>query len=376
MLDRRKFLIASAAVAAAPRTVLAAPPVNTNIHVIDLANAPYFDRNKPPTGLDGLDACTRPNEKFLDKLRAHGVDTIIRYYSDRNNAGLNCKNITRRERDLLHEHGFSVGIVYQYRGRQRNRYTGSRAVSDAEIIQARIKAIIQPEGSTIYIGVDSDKDKNSDEGVKQYFRIINDVLGDRFEIGVYAAGSRCLLLKNTTYARKGGDGQKRSLATKFWVPEAPAWDGTRHFMNKEPWTFYQNKTEISKSLLAASMGQEVKLDTNIVNLPKDSTAPVTIGAFDADGTIKTYSKERVEAVCNARNWVTDSVAYIRDKPGGRKLTRVCIARTVHVLKREGDWALVDVDEDGEPEGYCRVKDLAPLTQMPQWRRRVCSSPGI
>ena len=344
---------------------------DTRAHVIDFSNGPYFDRDESPHGLDGTNSCTKPNHHFLEQLREQGIDTVIRYYSDQNNAGLTCKNITRRERDLLHEHGFSIAIVYQYEGRRKNRYTGNTALSDSDFIAERARVIGQPEGSTIYIGVDSDASLNTDQGVIEYFKVLNDKLGDRYEIGVYAAGARCQLLMDTQYQRHVGSGYPLSLASKFWVPEAPAWAGTRDFMNSGYWTFYQNKTDIRRSALVADMGQPVVIDTNIIN----SYAGDSIGAFGADGTIRSYDYARLDSIIEARAWAIDDTVQIRDRPDGAKLIHACIARTVHVLERQGDWALVDIDEDGQPEGYCLVRGLAPFSEMPNWRSG-CKPPAI
>jgi len=324
---------------------------NSKIHIIDIANASYLDRQKPPSPIDATTYCTIPNTKFYENLKDAGVDTVIRYYSDRNNAGINCKNITKRERDMLHDFGFAIGIVYQYNGRARGRYKPSRAKKDADFALIRASVIEQPEGSCIYFGVDADADKNSVSDVLGYFQVVKEVFDGRYDVGVYAAGSRCKALKD------------EGLAKYFWIPEAPAWDGTNQFMNSEDWTFYQNKTNIQNSALARNMGQEIKLDTDFIN-PK---AGNTIGAFNKDGSIKTYSSEKIEKVGSARFWVKSKRAKLFDRPNGTYNGRyMCIARMVHVLEEVDGWVKVDVDEDGIAEGYCKMSDLSPLEQMPWW----------
>ena len=121
MLTRRQFCRIAAAAAALPAGPAAATRADSRVHVIDMANPGFLDRAEIPRGLDGTNACTRPNHAFFETLVNAGVDTVLRYYSDTNNAGLNCKNVTRRERDLLHDHGLALAIVYQHEGRARNR---------------------------------------------------------------------------------------------------------------------------------------------------------------------------------------------------------------------------------------------------------------
>lgn len=353
-LTRRHFLSLSAAAILAPAKGVSAT-AHSRIHVIDMANAPFLDRDTVPDTLDAANACSQPNHRFLEKLTSSGVDTVLRYFSDQNNAGLNCKNVTRRERDLLHDHGLALAIVYQFEGRGRNRYTGARASADALFCLDRARIIGQPEGSAIYFGVDSDVGLNTDQGVLDYFRTVRAVFDGRFKIGIYAAGARCDLIRSA------------ELADYFWVPEAPAWAGTRAFMNSGEWTMYQNKTNIDKSGLTRDLGQVLHIDTDIVNpLWGDS-----IGAFKRDGSEMRYAPGRLTMIAAARMWVTADRLDVFDTPNGAVVDHICIARTVHVLNMTGDWALVDTDEDGIADGYCRHAGLAPLSEMPQWRPGTC-----
>lgn len=355
-LDRRQFAIGLTSLplaATLPRPASALG--NSGIHVIDMGNAPFLDREAAPSGLDGAEACTRPNNDFLQTLTNLGVDTVIRYYSDRNNANLNCKNVTRRERAILAEHGLALAIVYQFEGRRKNRYTGAQAQADAEFCLARARVIDQPPGSTIYFGVDSDAALNSDKGVLDYFRAVNRIFGGRYSVGIYAAGARCDLIR------------RAGLAQRFWVPEAPAWAGTRDFLNSGQWTLFQNKTDINNSALTGGLGQVLHIDTDILN----PAAGNSIGAFTGDGAEKIYDPARLRAVAAARHWVTTDRLEVHAEPGGEVVGHACIARTVHVLSQEGDWAWVDLDEDGLPDGWCRRDGLAPLDRMPRWRRTDC-----
>ncbi|MAY46509.1 MAG: hypothetical protein CML65_14810, partial [Rhodobacteraceae bacterium] len=318
---------------------------------IDMANAAFFDRTRAPADLGSASGCARPNTFFYEVLVNSGVDTVLRYYSDQNNAGLACKNVTRLERDILHDHGLSLAIVYQFEGRGQNRYTGPRATRDAGFCLDRARAIGQPDGSAIYFGVDSDAALNTDAGVLDYFREVRRVFGGRYRVGIYAAGARCRLIRNA------------GLADYFWVPEAPAWAGTRDFLNSGDWTVFQNKTDIEKSFMTDGLDQPIAIDTDIVNPAQGNT----IGAFRRDGSIATYDPARLHAVHDARHWVTDGKLDLHDTPGTGGAGHLCIARTVHVIETAGDWAWVDIDEDGLGDGYCLRAALSPLPRMPAWR---------
>ena len=177
-----------------------------------------------------------------------------------------------------------------------------------------------------------------------------DVEQRSIEDAAYAAGARCRLLRDA------------GLADGFWVPEAPAWNGTRAFLNSGDWTLYQNKTDIGKSALNAEMGQVLPIDTDILN----PAAGGTIGAFGKDGAVRSYDPARLAAVAGARFWVKPNRLDILDFPEGSPVAHACIARTVHVRAIGPEWSLVDIDEDGVAEGWCRTKDLAPLDRMPAW----------
>ena len=333
---------------------------DSRIHIIDMANAAFHDRTRAPNDLGSERGCSRTNEIFYRVLANSGVDTVLRYYSDTNNAGLSCKNVTRHERDVLHDHGLALAIVYQFEGRAKDRYTGPRAMQDAQFCLSRARSIGQPDGSAIYFGVDSDAALNSDEGVIAYFREVNRIFGGRYRVGIYAAGARCRLIRD------------RGLAEYFWVPEAPAWAGTRDFMNSGDWAVFQNKTDISRSFMTDGLGQPIAIDTDIVNPAQGNT----IGAFGRDGSIKTYDPARLRAVVDARQWVTEGKLELFDEPDGTATGHLCIARTVHVVETYGDWALIDADEDGIADGYCSRSGLAPLNSMPQWRRANCTPMDI
>lgn len=310
-----------------------------NVQIVDISEGPFEDKNR----------CRGPKEKFLKGLADHGVNTIIRYYSDEDN--LPCKNITKYERGVLHDYGFNVAIVYQYKGRTPGRYTKESGNKDAGTCLARAEDIKQPDGSVIYFGIDADTATHDPAGVIEYFDQVGKRFAGRFQVGCYAAGEICKKVL------------ARQLVTHTWVPEAPAWQGTRSFMNSGDWTFYQNKTDMTKSGLARGHGVEV--DTNIVNPKFD-----TIGAFGRDGTIAKYEKGEVEAIASARKWVSRDELAIFDEPNGSKTGHMCIARMVRVLKHiDANWVEVDIDEDGAADGVCEVGFLSPLAEMPEWTSR-------
>lgn len=307
-----------------------------SIQIVDLSEGPF----------DNHTDCSSPKQRFLQGLANHGIKTVIRYYSDQNN--LPCKNITVQERQLLHSFGFSVAIVYQYNGRMPGRYTAATGRTDGAFCLGKANELRQPDGSALYFGIDADTAVHDPGGVIDYFTEINTILGARFRIGCYAPGAIC------------AEAQKQKLVSYTWVPEAPAWSGTRDFINSGHWTMYQNKTDMRSSEL--SKGHGIDVDTDIV-----SPTSNTIGAFDQHGNIAMYAPADVQAIAAARMWVNQAQMPIFDAPGGHQIGHMCIARMVTVLARVNvDWVSVDINEDGRSEGVCQLRSLSPLQAMPAW----------
>jgi hypothetical protein len=325
-------------------TVAAPNSTRGNVQIIDISSGPF----------DDLKACAKPKTLFLNGLVNHGINTVIRYYSDKNNTP--CKNITLQERTLLHDYGFNVAIVYQYLGRTPGRYTKETGGKDAAFCLKRADEIKQPDGSAIYFGIDADTGTHDPAGVLHYLEEVQKTFRNRFQVGCYGAGAIC----------------KRALEHKLvtftWVPEAPAWAGTKDFMNSGQWTLYQNKTDMVRSGL--SRGHGIEVDTDIVNPNAD-----TIGAFRRDGTIARYDKAEMQIIADGRKWANQLEVPLFDRPGGSQTGHVCIARMVRILDTlENGWVSIDTDEDGQPDGCCEAKYLSPLTNMPEWSRGCAPMP--
>jgi Domain of unknown function (DUF1906) len=314
-----------------------------NVQVVDISSGPF----------DDMQACAKPKTAFLKGLADHGVNTIIRYYSDKNNTP--CKNITSQERAILHDYGFNVAIVYQYLGRTPGRYTKESGAKDAAFCLNRADEIKQPDGSAIYFGIDADTGTHDPAGVIHYLEEVQKAFKGRFQVGCYGAGAICK------------QALQHGLVTLTWVPEAPSWAGTKDFMNSGQWTSYQNKTDMIRSGL--SRGHGIEIDTDIVN-----PNVATIGAFGRDGTIAQYDSAELKIIADSRKWVNELRVPLFDKPGGSPTGHVCIARMVRVLAAlANDWVSVDIDEDGQPNGCCEAKYLAPL-KMPEWSKGCSPMP--
>lgn len=313
---------------------------------ISVAAASVFGRTAAAhtgSNIQIVDTGHGTNEAFLRPLAENGVRTIFRYYAQENN--IPGKNVTPYERDMIFAHGLSLCIVYQHQAYRQNRFNTATGIEDANFCLARAAEIRQPQGTAIFFGVDSDT--HTDAAVIEYLSAVRQVLGRQYEIGCYGSGGHCAAAINA------------GVATLTWVAEAPAWGGTRQFINSRQWTLYQNKTQIEGSPIMSAGG--VPIDTNILN-PGFSS----IGAFDRFGTRVVYNTAELQYAYDRRMFVAATELNIRDRPGGTVISHMCVARTVHVLGVEGEWALVDTNEDGRADGYCSTEFLRPLNQMPAY----------
>jgi hypothetical protein len=322
-----------AAAAAAPvrpssiESVIAGAPTNSNAQIVDTGHG--------------------TNERFLRPLADNGVKTIFRYFAQENN--LPGKNITPRERDMIFDHGMSIAIVYQWQAYRPGRFNSQTGRDDARFCMLRAREINQPDGSAVYFAVDNDSHPRED--VVEYLAAVKRQLDGRYQIGCYGSGYQC------------AGGIDAGHATLSWIAEAPAWQGTRSFLNSRRWTIYQNKTQIESSSIMSAGG--VPIDTDILNPRFDS-----IGAFDRWGNIVRYDPAQTQLTYDRRMFVTADQFNVRERArsNGHVVGHLCVARTVHVLSISDGWAQVDTNEDGRPDGYVSAEYLRPLHQMPEYVR--------
>ena len=304
---------------------------------------PARPQGRVSTKIQIVDTGHGTNEAFLRPLADNGVNTIFRYYAQEDN--IPGKNITRRERDMIFDHGIALAIVYQHQAYLPGRFTTATGIRDANFCLERAAEIRQPQGTAIFFGVDSDT--HSDAEVVEYLSAVRNVLGGRYLIGCYGSGAHCRAALNA------------GLVTMTWVAEAPAWGGTRDFINSSDWTLYQNKTQIEDSPIMSAGG--VPIDTNVLNPRFD-----TIGAFNGEGYMIAYNPAWTRHSYDRRMFVAATELNVRDRPSGRVTGHMCICRTVHVLDIDQGWARIDTNEDGLADGYCSAEYLKPLDQMPTY----------
>lgn len=264
-------------------------------------------------------------------LRAAGVRTAIRYYNHRNSTALPTKALAADELAQLFAAGLSVAVVFQQTGGRDGRIGDLDAAhgrADAQRALARAQALGQSAGSAIYFAVDWDYYRASDLAqIARYFDAAKTVLAGVYDLGVYGSGTV-------------GAGLKRaSLVDHVWLAGAKGWSGTRQMLEEGGWSLFQRDLE-----QVSPIGR-IDYDGNIVN-----PTFANFGQFSAGSALDT---PRGQGVATLYAVTARSGLIVRGGPGEdfSRVTGLPLGALVTAKERAGSWIAVDIEGDGEVDGY-------------------------
>ncbi|GGD02634.1 glycoside hydrolase domain-containing protein [Aquisalinus flavus] len=264
----------------------------------------------------------------LGFLREKGVTTIIRYYNHRNSSVLPEKRITREEAQAICEHGMTVGVVFQQNGRELSDFSVAKGATDSRRALDCASDIGQPEGSTIYFGVDHDFYRSSEiPAIMDHFSAIQSEVGTSYKIGAYASGGLA--------SRMLGAG----LIDHAWLPRALGWSGSRDFHRAGKWDLFQNQVDIRLGALP--------IDTNIANPARGGFGAFSV--LDAPALPQNEDRQPHLHVVIARSGL-----HLRAGAGTgfKVLQTLPMGAIVDVLDiSDPDWALVSLQGDMSADGY-------------------------
>src|SRR5947199_9513133 len=75
--------------------------------------------------VEAVDSSAPVTQNFLDKMKAIGISTVIRYY-DHEDETLPGKTLRRGERDVIVMNGLKIGVVFQHRNNKFASFTAIR----------------------------------------------------------------------------------------------------------------------------------------------------------------------------------------------------------------------------------------------------------
>jgi hypothetical protein len=207
--------------------------------------APVCEKGK---GYVAIDASEQLDEAFLKKIKAIGIDSVIRYY-DWSNETLPGKTLTLRELRLIAKLDMSVAVVFQHFNDCLCTFmTKGRGARDAKRALELARTFAQPAGSAIYFGVDGvdaqflsllrgtaipagdpEARKFVQRYVRAYFEEVTQTLkGSGYKIGVYGSGLVCSML------------QEAKLVDYCWLANATSWPGYADFEASKRWVLKQH----------------------------------------------------------------------------------------------------------------------------------------
>jgi hypothetical protein len=196
---------------------------------VSTAHATDFCSTDPR--VEAVDSSAPVVQSFLDRIKAIGIKTIIRYY-DHEDETLPGKTLRRGERDVIVMNGLNIGVVFQHRNNKFATFTALRGRQDAERSLILAAENAQPRGSAIYFGVDGPWNTSYElAAIMIYFREVNaGMMGRGYRVGVYGSGLVC----NTLLAN--------GLAELCWLAAPTSWPDFSAWYQTKRWRLVQLPT--------------------------------------------------------------------------------------------------------------------------------------
>ena len=330
--------------------------------------------------------------KVASKLSAQNVRVVVRFFARKPQPGLREKNMASdgnivdgvREPTILIRHGLSIVSLYQYRNNLPAKFlsgledTGSakaEVAADAKAALDQARLVGQPEGSAIYFGVDFNltgckcdeseqlvRNRNGEaqnraivDAVLEYFRVIGRTVGSRYAIGVYGNGSVNRILR------------EEKLVSYNWISASRSHEGTVDFYNSGQWHLFQNQVDRRWFGAPGKCSNGLDVDTNLQNPRMSSIGAWGAGEVDSSRNQKIFDQRRFAVRATPVVQESGGSGGLIDHQNCKSDNRVPRNANVRILDQSGAWSIVDIDEDGNPDGNVRTSDLtSSLAKMPPW----------
>ena len=210
----------------------------------------------------------------------------------------------------------------------------------------------QPQGSAIYFAVDHDYYKPADLAViRAYFAAVSGVIGGAYRVGVFGSGAVARAVLDTGHAEL------------VWLAATKSWSGTKAMLRTSDWALLQSWPPI---------GAPLDHDGNTVSPAWPEFGQFTPGASALQHVHPTPNVVLMEVT--ARSALNVRRGPDQSYPVDAVLPRETL---VHALGGSGDWVLVDLNGDGEADGYVLGGFLAPVSGgFPLPEGRGAASDGV
>jgi hypothetical protein len=276
-----------------------------------------------------IDASVSVKNK-TSELKAAGVRTVIRYDHTLKPGGK--KQLHPDEAKALALADLRLAIVNQSFNNEPKRFSYELGLADARYSRACMEQRGQPDGSAVYFSVDFDASAAELKSqIAAHFEGIaagmaEDSSRPRARVGVYGSGLSCQTLKAA------------GLAELCWLAQSKGWRNYAAFKASKQWHLLQGNAAVIAG---------IDLDPNSANpmLPDfGDFAP----AWAEQPSIPTHKV----AAAGGLN--------LRVKPWGTVVTLLPKGQKLRVISAAAGWAEVDVDLDGDRDGFVSARYLAAL----------------
>ncbi|MER9651418.1 glycoside hydrolase domain-containing protein [Mesorhizobium sp. M0199] len=304
-----------------------------------------------------------PNKRMIDNLdeirailnNGVGLLSVYQFHSqenkfDSNRSSRKVSNLDERPRnpDAKTVEDFNDCITPD---RPNTIEEDARLDAYAAVTQAK-QIVKQPAGTAIYFGVDFDLNQEREENVLSYFRIVRKIVTDAgYVLGVYGNGAISDLLY-------GENSSNERLVEYVWLTASSSHAGSARTYNVKHWDLLQTKVDTKWSVSE----KMISIDTDIQN--PEST---DVGFWTSSASF-IVPHDRNVAIHHARRFVCDGrpvVVNPVDEPAKRACTATFgIAVRIFEIDASKKLARVDCNEDGDADGWMKLKDLS--TRRPLW----------
>ena len=279
--------------------------------------------------------------EFALALREAGVSTVIRYYNHHNSSRLPTKCLTRPELAALHEAGLSVAVVFEQHGGadgELDDLSEENGALDARRALELAAEMEQPAGSGIYFAIDADYFRPAElRQIGAYFRKIKEVVGGVYGVGIYGSGAVARHL------------QQAGLVDLIWLAGSTGWSGTEAALAEGAWTIFQKFLEKRSEIGGFTY------DGNIVN--------PSVSGFGQFGKEQVHETPIGDGSAALFKVIARSGLNLRAGPGEnfRVLDTLAAGTLVSGLRRDGGWIQVDIEGDGQADGFMSGSFLQPIS---------------
>ena len=274
-------------------------------------------------------------------LLSNGVKTVIRYYNFSNSGTFPQKCLNLAEAQALSANGLRIAVVFQQRQNQIADFSHVKGVAAGRrAYQLAQNSIGQPPGSAIFFSVDFDASKNEiDNSIIPYFEGIKSAfdaesLGNpEYKTGAYGSGLVC-----GTLTTKG-------LIERTWLSMSGGFRGTASAVARGEFDLLQKAPEKTLCGLGVDFNEAnpAKPDFGFFSIDDEPSQPI------ADAAVNGVRHKVV-----ARNGLR-----LREGPGKEfeVINALNPGQIVFVVKNTEGWAQIDVEGDGQIDGFASVSFL-------------------